>query len=406
MNAPADGPAAAVDSAHAAGNPMPPELKRIWAEVQAFQANAAARAATAAAWAKQVDSIRKAVPSATVEDDGETVRIGPLSPGCAACKAGQWDCMFVTTRCNLDCAFCLRPRDFALPPMYSALGSDLDVLCARYAQAGVSGASFSGGEPFLEPASVLAWLGALRRRFPRMYLWAYTNGLTLSAELLAQLAETGLDELRFNLAATGYRHPQANRTLREAVARLPAVAVEIPAIPEQAHLLLESLGDWAAAGVKYLNLHELVYEPCTHSGGMAGARTSCTMPDGHGCAVHPGSAELIRQVLARVVRDGLSLAVNDCSLRNKARQMRGRRRLLAPFTLQPYERLLDGGQAECACLYGAERITWIHPEALAQPDGLGNGRRAVRLRRQLPLAPGQPGQWISFESMGADHGGR
>lgn len=406
MNIIVDGSAPAADSPHAAKKTLPPELKRIREEVQAFQAGAAARAATAAAWTKQVASIREAAPTAIIEDDGDTVRIGPLSPGCVACKAGQWDCIFVTTRCNLECAFCLRPRTFSLPPMYSALGGELCVLRVRYAQAGVSGASFSGGEPFLEPDSVLAWLVALRQEFPRMYLWAYTNGLALSSELLAKLAEAGLDELRFNLAASGYRHPQANRRMREAVARLPAVAVEIPAIPEHADLLLDSLRDWAAAGVKYLNLHELVHEPGTNSDGMEGERMSCTMPDGHGCEVHPGSAELIRRVFAQVSHDRLSLAVNDCSLRNKARQMRGRQRLLSPFTLRPYERFLGDGLAECACLYDDERIAWIHPETLTEPNLLRKGQRGVRMRRQLPLDPGHAGQWVSFESIGEGDAGR
>lgn len=380
--------------------PLPEVLRRIRAEAQAFQSRRAAREATAAGWRRQLDLIRQSVPSATIEDDGETVRLGELSPGCVACKAGRWDCIFVTMRCNLDCPFCLRPPNLAMPPMYSALGRDLVTLFARYSRAGISGVSFSGGEPFLDPEPVLAWLAALRREFPRLYIWAYTNGLALTPDLLARLADAGLDELRFNMAAAGYRHAVAGRMLREAAVRIPAVAVEIPAIPEQAEPVLQALRPWAEAGVKYLNLHELVYEAGTNSGSMAGARASCLLPDGHACAVNPGSAELIRAVLGEVAAGGLPLAVNDCSLRNKARQTRGRRRMLAPFVLRPHERLCADGTAESACLFNAAQVEFVHPMALDERRGSREGWRAALVRRQLPLDLEHAGQWVGFDLVG------
>lgn len=364
---------------------LPEPLRRIAEEAARYAESEPARVATRAAWERQVALVRAEVPDAIVEDAGETVRVGELSPGCVACKAGTWDCVFVTMRCNLSCAFCLRPDGAEAAGPRGAFGGDPAASAAGYAAAGVTGVSFSGGEPFLEPEVVLRWATTLRQRLPGVYLWAYTNGALLSAGLLARLAESGLDELRFDLAATGYRDPAVLSMVRAAARALPAVAVEVPAIPADGERLLDSLEAWAELGVRYLNLHELVYEPGSASGRMAGVRERRTMPDGHACEVDPGSAALVREVLARVVADGLPIGVNDCSLRNKARQLRGRRAMLAPFTLQEHEVLRPDGLAE------SER-------ALA---GSGTEPRTARVLRFLPLEVGGRGQWVGFELVDA-----
>ena len=72
----------------------------------------------------------------------------------------------------------------------------------------------------LQPELLLQWIGLLRRELPDLYLWAYTNGVPLTADLLGKLADAGLDELRFNLAATAYENPHVERMLGEAARRL------------------------------------------------------------------------------------------------------------------------------------------------------------------------------------------
>lgn len=375
---------------------LPPLLEQIRVQAETFAEHASERAETSSQWRGHIERLQRSVPSVSVEDDGATVYLGELSPGCIACKAGRWDCVFVTMRCNLNCSFCLKPHGASLPSMYSALGTEASALCSRYKLASVSGLSFSGGEPFLYPRQVLEWLSVFRREFPDLYIWAYTNGMTLSKELLEQLADEGLNEIRFNMAAVGYRDPRVIDMLREAVLHIPAVAVEVPAIPADADSLLSSLDEWAQAGVKYLNLHELIYEVGTNSERMPGPRVARTMPDGHRCATDRKSPDLIREVFERVAAGHIPLSVNDCSLRNKALQMRGRRRLLSHFALQPYEFLREDGLAECACVFRGDDFRFIHPDSLTQERRQYIGWHTVVLRRQLPLDLQNPGQWVHF----------
>ena len=378
---------------------LPEPLVRIQNEARAFQAHAGERAQTESHGRRQTETFRTNVPGLRVEDDGDTLHLGDLSPGCLACKSGQWDCLFLSMRCNLRCAFCLTPRHLADPPMQSAWGPDLLALGSQYTRAGVRGVGFSGGEPLLQPELLLQWVGLLRRELPDLYLWAYTNGVALTADLLGKLADAGLDELRFNVAATAYENPHVERMLGEAARRLPAAAVEVPAIPEHRPRLLDAIAAWADEGVKFLNLHELIYEAGSPSADMPGERRSCRMPDGHRCAVHPASSDLAQSVLARVAERRLPLAVHYCSLRNKARQLRGRRRLLAFWTLQPHERLREDGAAESICCFDAAGIQFVHPSMLPILVRRPGKFRMALVRRLLPLACAGEGQWVHFERL-------
>jgi pyruvate formate-lyase activating enzyme-like uncharacterized protein len=376
---------------------MPAALVDIRDEAREFEAHDGERAQTARQWAQQTEHLRQVTPRIRIEDGGDTIRMGELSPGCRACKAGKWDCLFLSMACNLSCAFCLTPCGLAKASALSALGNDLDALGEDYPSSETIGIGFSGGEPLLTPHRLLHCLSRLRARRSDLYFWAYTNGLPLTTDLISALAGAGLHELRFNMAATGYSHAHVTTMLRDAVTCLPSVTVEVPAIPEHAGPLREALPAWSRAGVKYLNLHELIYEPGTPSETMPGAREHCRMPDGHVCEFNPRSSDLVADVLRDIDSGGLALAVNYCSLASKARQLRGRRRMMAAYTLQAYEHLCEDGEAESICYFSDTRYQFAHPATLADSKQRPAGFGAALVRRLLPLTPEGPGQWTHFK---------
>ena len=57
-------------------------------------------------WRQHALEAQRLLPSIHVDDGGDTLYLGELSPGCRACKEGTWDCIFLTGRCNLACPFC------------------------------------------------------------------------------------------------------------------------------------------------------------------------------------------------------------------------------------------------------------------------------------------------------------
>lgn len=349
------------------------------------------------AWAAHLARAQQLLPDLRVEHEGEAVYLGDLSPGCRACKAGTWDCIFTTVDCNLACAFCYSPR--AIPRDYtgSQLGSTPEEIAANHERTEITGVSFSGGEPFLHPDRLYEWVAWFTQRYPDRYYWVYTNGLLAGEDELQHLAELGIHEVRFNLAATGYDDPGVLDNVAAAARHLPNVTVEIPAIPEQGERLLAGLAGWCARGVRFLNLHELLYEPGSNSESMPGARQDIVTPDGHRSAIHPGSRDLILAVMLRVQDEGLPLAVNDCSLQSKMRQLRGRRRCLAPLTGEPHETLVDGWLLESYCAYKDGDLLFFSRDSLAEMQDRCSGYRFARLARTAPLSAGDPGRWVVFE---------
>ena len=349
-------------------------------------------------WTKETAAARH-LPGIHVEDGGECLFLNRLSPGCRACKNGEWDCIFVTMACQMKCAFCWRPRVPKPDHLGSAFARQQKDLANAYAQTRISGISFSGGEVFLEPAALFEWIRWATAEAPGRYYWLYTNGRAGTEQQLAQAAKLGIHEVRFNLAASGYTDPAALKRLRFASRHFSAVTVEIPAIPEDARQLLDAIPRWCEAGASYLNLHELVYEPGTYSADMPGARRSGTLGDGHVFFYHPGSRALTLTVMERVAMEHLPLGVNDCSLHSKRLQIQGRRRALAPLLKQSWDRIISGARLETYGICGESSIRLFHPARLGEVRRANPRARLVRLIRRAPLSAAESPQWLSCETL-------
>jgi pyruvate formate-lyase activating enzyme-like uncharacterized protein len=350
------------------------------------------------AWQAHVSRATQQIEDLNVQGQGETLCLGELSPGCQACKDGTWDCIFTTMRCSLDCDFCYSPHDIARDYAGSLMGATREEIAENHDRTQIRGVSFSGGEPFEEPEKLFRWVAWFTSRHPLTYYWVYTNGLHAVKPKLRRLAQLGVDEIRFNLAATGYDHPAVLENLAAAARLIPTVTVEIPAIPEHAAKLLSCLEGWAGLGVKFLNLHELLYEPGTNSASMTGPRWSFVTEDGHRSAINPESRLLTLAVMQRVQDDRLPLSVNDCSLQSKIRQLRGRRRNLVPLVKAPHEKLVRDQVYESYCAFqNGDEVSFFHPDARGEMCRRLPDHRFARMVRTAPLSIHDPGKWIVFE---------
>lgn len=377
---------------------IPATLQAIDAAIDRFQRVHANQDELSVQWADFLAQLKARVPDVHIEADGEIVYLGELSPGCRACKAGAWDCIFTTMRCNLQCAFCYSPQSLTADFSGSAFGSNPAQIAENYSKTYITGVSFSGGEPFLEPQKLFDWIARLKERFPEKYTWVYTNGLLADITSLRELGALGVDEIRFNTAATGYTHPVVMQNMVHAARFIPSVSVEIPAIPAHAQKLLSSLPEWISCGVTFLNLHELLYEPGTLSAAMPGARQAICLEDGHRAEINPDSRLVTLAVMEAVGEKKLPLSVNDCSLQGKLRQVRGRRQSLMPLTKRPAEQLAEG---ETFVSYFAYRNEWeycfCHPDSAPEFRALHPDYKMVRVTRIAPLSLNGVEQWISCE---------
>ena len=178
-----------------------------------------------------------------------------ISKGCQICGSGKWSCLFITNQCNASCFYCPTRQD--LDEMPSTQGLDFEN-AADYAEYvkhfGFKGVSFSGGEPLLFFNRTLEYLKAVRKSCGQdIYIWMYTNGILADKEKLQQLAEEGLDEIRFDIGATGFSLDK----VKLAKGLIPVVTIEIPAVPEEKDKLMQLLPQMVEAGVHHLNLHQM-----------------------------------------------------------------------------------------------------------------------------------------------------
>ena len=352
-------------------------------------------------WDSYLSRLRSDIPEINIEGGGESVVLGTLSPGCQACKAGMWDCIFLSNRCNLRCAFCYSPLSIPEGYIGSPFGSSLDEIIGNYARVDIRGVSFSGGEPFLEPDKLCSWLRGLVSHFPDMYYWVYTNGLLLNEAILQKLSELGLNEIRINAAATSYDHPKILSLIELCAHWIENVTVEIPAIPEHADRLLASITKWSQKGVKYLNLHELIFEPGTLSASMEGPRQVIITEDGHETAFHLHSREIIFNVMQKVRDEGIHLSVNDCSMQSKLCQVRSRRRSLLPLVKEKFEKFLEERLFEAYAVYKGPDGFFFHPDSLKDIRSRFPDWQFVRVARRAPLYPSTPHEWVIFEKLSA-----
>jgi uncharacterized protein len=217
------------------------------------------------------------------------------------------------------------------------------------------------------------------------------------------LGNRGVDEIRFNTAATGYDDQTVSLRIRQAAQYIGRITVEIPAIPEDIQKVKQSLKPWAEAGVGHLNLHELMVEPGTNSWLMDGPRQEIQLADGHFLAVHPHSREMILELIHQVQREEISLAVNHCSLPNKINQVHRRRINLLPLTQAPYEKWTPGDLLESYCLYDrAGLLLRCHPDQFSDLRRRYPKLNWARMARTAPLGVHDQGQWVLFEAGGPD----
>lgn len=124
-----------------------------------------------------------------------------LTDGCLCCQKGAKMVLFVTGLCHKDCFFCplsdeRKNRDVIFANE-RAVFSDIDVLDeARSMNA--EGTGITGGEPLLEFEKVIHYIRLLKNEFGKSHHIHLYTSTAPSAAYLKELAEAGLDEIRFH----------------------------------------------------------------------------------------------------------------------------------------------------------------------------------------------------------------
>ena len=261
-----------------------------------------------------------------------------MSPGCRHCANRAWSCLFINNKCNADCFFCpSEQNETELPSSVALYFKRPDSYASYCEKLGITGASISGGEPFLTPKRTLAYLRECKKRMGGdFYFWLYTNGSLAKVEVMRQLADAGLDEIRFNIAAWRYNL----KMIRMAVGIIPTVTVEVPAIPEDVRVMKESMLELADMGVKYLNLHQM--RMTTYNCSFIAERNYLLLEGPHPAVLESELAAL--ELMLFAAENELPLAVNYCSFIYRNRSQRAAvQTQAARFCAESWEDITETG---------------------------------------------------------------
>lgn len=269
------------------------------------------------------------------------------SKGCRSCQAGRWLCIFLTYRCNAGCPSCpspLKQKDTVV----SVFGNDPSVILRYVRSKPFNGISFSGGECFLVFDRLMEWLTYFKKRLPGLYYWTYTNGLNADEAKLQKLAAAGLNEIRFNIAATGYRSPLILKRIKASLPLFQKVAVEVPSIPADYGELAAVLPHLDAMGVDYLNLHEYILMPDHRAYDSGG---ECLLSSGMQVRYDRNSLQNTERIRQFCQEQSLRILLNNCSLQKKQNQMLQRRLMMGSILKHEYEEVNDEGLLETYLLH-------------------------------------------------------
>ncbi len=256
-----------------------------------------------------------------------------LSPGCRICRQGASLVLFVSGVCERDCFYCplseeRRGKDVVYANERRA-GSDSEIIEEARA-IGALGTGITGGEPLLKRDFVIRSIRALKREFGEDHHIHLYTGARPGPSSLRDLAEAGLDEIRFHPPASEWSDPrQLSETLREAKFAGLLAGVEIPAIGP-APGIVEAVMKADA----FLNLNELEFSETNQSALQALGFKS----QEYGCGAVGSEAVALEHFRVE------GLKVHYCSSTFKdAVQLRERLKRRAARTARPFDLATEDG---------------------------------------------------------------
>lgn len=197
---------------------------------------------------------------------GRTMYVGPderFPAGCRSCLMGTGlSAVRKTNRCNVQCKFCYNYGELdRIPPIGEGLWEiggtkfyerDIDLLLSIDKRP--TGIAYVYLEPFME---IEQYYGVIRRfHAAGVHQHLYTNGTLCTEENLRALGEAGLDELRFNLGASGCAD-SVIASMATAKRYIPQVGVETPMTPELYNAFQRKKDAILATGIDFMNCAEL-----------------------------------------------------------------------------------------------------------------------------------------------------
>lgn len=268
---------------------------------------------------------------AEIRNGGASVCVNGLSQACVACTGDPGSrTFFYSLQCPRNCYFCFNCNqedyDFFLTHDRD-WAAEMNQLQAQGKALTYIG--LTGGEPLLDVEKTLAFLREAHKRWPSAHLRLYTSGWNATDDVLQNLVDAGLNEIRFSIkldeGANSYDEVMDRIRTACAIKGLDTM-VEMPVIPGTLDAMKQLLLDLDAVGAFGINLLEFCYPqgPWDEFGRRGFEVRNPPFPVLYNWAYAGGlpiagsNLDCLRLIDFALDRH-LSLSVHYCSLENKHR---------------------------------------------------------------------------------------
>lgn len=239
--------------------------------------------------------------------------------GCRSCLMGTGlSAIRKTNKCNLNCPFCYDYGEMdAIPPIGEGLWEiggtkfqERDIELLLSIQNKPTGISYVYLEPFMEIEKYYNIIGIFHNA--RIHQHLYTNGTLANESTLEALGKAGLDEIRFNLGASGCAD-KVIENMAIAKRHIPQVGVETPMTPEFFAAFQQKKQAIWGTGIDFINCAEL-HLSANNLGNYEGENLYMYR---RGYLSPIWSRELTLKLMKQADDEGWDIAVHDCSNRTK-----------------------------------------------------------------------------------------
>ncbi|MDO4351465.1 MAG: radical SAM protein [Eubacteriales bacterium] len=253
---------------------------------------------------------------------GRTLYVGDenrFPKGCLSCLMGTGlSAIRKTNKCNLNCPFCYDYGEMeAIPPIGEGLWEiggtkfyERDLALLLSIQKRPTGVSYVYLEPFMEIEKYYGVIRTFREAGVHQHL--YTNGTLATEETLRALGQAGLDELRFNLGASGCADKVIG-LMATAKKYIPQVGVETPMTPAFYKAFLQKKQAILDTGVDFINCAELHLNPNNIDNYAGESLYLCRQ----GYVSPIWSREITFAIMRMAAQEGWDMVVHDCSNHTK-----------------------------------------------------------------------------------------
>jgi pyruvate formate-lyase activating enzyme-like uncharacterized protein len=264
----------------------------------------------------------------TERNDGASLVEGEISPACRACSTGVDSYTgFISLMCHRNCFFCFNENQENFET-YACQKKDwlreLEQLHSQNPE--LKYLALTGGEPLLHKKEMLEYFRTARRYWPGVHMRLYTSGDLLDQQMLENLREVGLNEIRFSLKLDDEpeRREKVFCNMELALAYIPCVMVEMPVLPDTEETMQALLDRLEKIGIFGINLLEFCF-PFANSAEFQARGYELRYPPYRtlynfwyaGGLPVAGSELAALKLLRYSVQKGYRLNVHYCSLENK-----------------------------------------------------------------------------------------